>query len=165
MFKSGEMVAHFIEPRDGGELDDKQIQPNGVDLTVGTLKKMKYHPGLKDDKYTEPNFVEADRVEPDGDYVMYGDKSYKVVYGEKITIPNNHIGIVFPRSRLLRSCIHLNTALWDSGYSGIGEGALFSNGTATIEDGMRIGQMCFVRASNYKSYDGNFNMERVDPDG
>lgn len=182
MFKSGNYVARHLKPHDGDELEEEQIQPNGVDLTIDRILKLKNPAVLTDGAYDKPHRVIADqtdieevaeevnRVGMSAHDMFEGDTAYRldhgmyvVVYNEEIKeIPEGHIGLVWPRSRLMRSGLQLTTALWDTGYSGRGEGGLIVHQKSYVDPNMRIGQMTFVRAQNISQYEGEHQGERVD---
>lgn len=88
--------------------------------------------------------------------------AYVVKYNEKIEIPEEHVGFVWPRSRLIRNNNYLSSAVWDSGYEGRGEGGLHINTMTFIQKGMRIGQMLMCRASVMEQYDGSHQGENLD---
>lgn len=175
MFKPGEYVARHLEPHEGGELDDEQIQPNGVDLKIDKVLKHSGKAHLTDGEYKKPARSEAAKISVDSlaadiadtidsDWV-YNLKAggYVIVYDEKITeIPEGHIGIVFPRSRVLRTSGHVNTAVWDSGYSGRGEGGLMLTQPTFLDPDMKIAQMTFARASHTTDYNGSHQGERTE---
>lgn len=173
MFKPGEFVAKYITPHDGGELDDEQIQPNGVDLTIDNILNIEGPAYMSDDEYIKPHrhiamMNNLDSVpdeivdDIDTDWVWrLSEGAYIVVYDEEVHIPEGHIGIVFPRSRFLRIGAHLTSALWDSGYEGRGEGTLYVASETYIDPDMAIGQMAMVRADSYKQYSGSHQGERL----
>jgi dUTP pyrophosphatase len=173
MFKSGKFVAEHLRPHDGGELDDKQIQPNGVDLTIDKILEYRGSAFMGDGEYSKPTRSEAPTVPVSelggsSDVIFDSDEVYQlppggyvVVYDEEIIeIPDAHVGFVWPRSRFLRCSSHLTSAVWDTGYSGRGEGGLITTQPMFVEPEMRIGQMTFARADNFESYDGTHQGER-----
>lgn len=182
MFKDGKFVARHLKPHDGGELREEQIQPNGVDLSIDCIYRLKNPAVLTDGPYDKPHRVIADqtsveKVAEELDRVgmavcgmFEGDTAYKldpgmyvVLYDEEIIeIPDGHIGFVWPRSRIMRSGSHLTSAVWDTGYSGRGEGGLIVHQKSYLDPNMRIGQMTFVRAQSFGQYDGQHQGERVD---
>ncbi|GAB7095663.1 deoxyuridine 5'-triphosphate nucleotidohydrolase [Halolamina litorea] len=154
MFRSGASVADDI---DGA--DDDAVQPNGVDLTVAAVFEQT-SPGYvgRDDKSV------GDRSEVDphgGDPPVYrlepGD--YVVRYGERLAVPEDSVGFVLPRSTLLRNSCTLNTAVWDAGYEGRGEGLLQVGHEIEIEQGARIGQFVVADADHEGTYDGAYQGE------
>ncbi|WP_418283789.1 deoxyuridine 5'-triphosphate nucleotidohydrolase [Halorubrum sp. DTA46] len=155
MFDSGASVAAALEAG-GAALDSEQRQPNGVDLTLGAVFEQ-----------AEPGFVGrdekrvAERTEltaDDGRYRL-GPGTYVVRYGEPVRIPEGRIGFVLPRSTLLRNSCTLDTAVWDAGYEGVGEGRLDVGHAVEIEPGARIAQMVFARADHEGTYDGAYQGE------
>lgn len=196
MFKSGEFVAKHLEPHDGDELDDKQIQPNGVDLRIDEIlshgrsvnransvvdsepdveDKYGHVAFMGDEDYKKTERREVGKVETselDDEVKQYIDSEhayrlepggYILVYQEEILeIPEDHVGLVWPRSRFLRVGSHLVSAVWDTGYSGRGEGALITTAPMYIGEDMRVGQMVFSEASHYHSYGGTHQGERVE---
>ncbi|MWV65997.1 deoxyuridine 5'-triphosphate nucleotidohydrolase [Halorubrum sp. JWXQ-INN 858] len=157
MYESGTFVAAALEAA-GADLDDAQRQPNGVDLTVDAA----FEP-------VEPGRIgrDAKRVgkrrelsPADGTYRL-DPGSYVVRYGEPVRIPEGHVGFVYPRSTLLRNAAMLNTAVWDAGYEGVGEGLLRVGHPIEIEPGARIAQLVLARADHDGTYDGDYQGEGV----
>ena len=169
MYESGTYVAAALEAA-GADLDDHQRQPNGVDLTV--------------DAVFEP--TESGRIGRDGKRVAErteltpsapgdeeaGDSSssnvyrldpgaYVVRYGEPVRIPDGHVGFVYPRSTLLRNAAMLNTAVWDAGYEGVGEGLLQVGHPIEIDPGARVAQLVLARADHDDTYDGTYQSENL----
>lgn len=174
---SGEKVAEHIQPHDGGELEEKQIQPNGVDLTIDEILQHNGRIYMGDEEYRKSARADASKssldIMPDdiaddidSRWVYHLEPGgYTVVYDEEIIeIPENHVGFVWPRSRFLRVAAHLTSAVWDTGYSGRGEGALITTQRMYVQPDMRIGQMVFARASHHTSYEGQHQQERLEED-
>ncbi|GAB3413146.1 deoxyuridine 5'-triphosphate nucleotidohydrolase [Haloparvum alkalitolerans] len=158
MFESGAYVAESLE-RAGADLDEEQVQPNGVDLTLGEAFVQ-----------TEPGRIEPDgksvgdraRIDPDAeDRYALEPGAYVVRYGEPVRIPEGHVGFVYPRSSLLRNSCMLNTAVWDAGYEGVGEGLLRVGHDLSVERGARIAQLVLARADHSGTYDGSYQGERL----
>jgi deoxycytidine triphosphate deaminase len=153
MFRSGTFVAEHVTAT-----DDQQVQPNGVDLTVdavfeptepGRIERDGKHVAGRDEVATQDGYY---RLEPNG---------YIARYGERIAIPDDHIGFVYPRSSLMRNGAMLTTAVWDAGYEGRGEGLLQVHRPIDIEPGARIAQLVFARAEHTGHYDGSYQGENV----
>ncbi|PAU85499.1 deoxyuridine 5'-triphosphate nucleotidohydrolase [Halorubrum salipaludis] len=157
MFDSGARVAAALEGGDA-DLDDEQRQPNGVDLTVGAVFEQ-----------TEPGAVrrdgkrvgEREEIEPEDGAYRLDAGTYVVRYGEPVRIPDERIGFVLPRSTLLRNSCTLDTAVWDAGYEGVGEGRLDVGHPIEIEPGARIAQLVLARADHDGTYDGTYQGERL----
>ena len=166
MYESGTYVAAVLEAA-GADLDDDQRQPNGVDLTVDAVfepteagridrdgkrvaERTELAPG--DEEAEQTNASDVYRLDP-GAYVVRS--------GEPVRIPDEHVGFVYPRSTLLRNAAMLNTAVWDAGYGGVGEGLLQVGHPIDIEPGARIAQLVLARASHEDTYDGTYQSENL----
>jgi dUTP pyrophosphatase len=153
MFKSGRFVADHL-----GDLRDSQVQPNGVDLTFDAIFEQ-----------TGPGRIErgdktvGERRELDADDGIYHLEpgGYVVRYGEQIRIPEGHVGFLYPRSSLLRNSCMLDTAVWDAGYEGWGEGLLEVYHDIELERGARIAQLVLAEATHEDSYDGSYQGENL----
>lgn len=161
--RSGEFVAQHITPLDEDEsLDEEAIQPNGVDLSIGKLYRLDGNARLRNDGYEKPDRVPVSTEEYNGvEYHQVDQRNaYIIKYAEKIHIPESHIGLVLPRSRLMRCGLGVDTAVWDAGYEGVGEGQLVANQPASLEAGMRVAQIVFARTEPLEeSYDGSHQGE------
>ncbi|NIQ06509.1 MAG: deoxyuridine 5'-triphosphate nucleotidohydrolase [Candidatus Korarchaeota archaeon] len=151
---SGEKVAKFIKP-----LRAEQINPNGVDLRASTVLR-NVERGILTHKRKIPKRVEV----PSKKGVYHLRKgSYVVVYKEIVQIPDDTIGLVFPRSSLMRMGARLHSAVWDSGYRGRGEGLLVVHNDKGIhlKKGAKVGQMIFLSANASGQYQGIYQGERM----
>jgi len=160
--KSGSFVSDFIQPHDGSSLPGEAVQPNGVDLSIGELYRLSGESYISNDSYEKANRIPVNLQEEEI-YHVTPDEAYIIVYDEKITIPENHIGLVLPRSRLMRCGLQVETAVWDSGYSGVGEGQLVVNSPARFDENLRCAQIVFIPTENLDShYEGSHQNERLD---
>ncbi|MFB6111227.1 MAG: deoxyuridine 5'-triphosphate nucleotidohydrolase [Halobacteriaceae archaeon] len=163
MFRAGDVVADHITP-----VTEEQIQPNGVDLTLAAVLEPRGAGYVGREGKT---VADRDRIEPDtprGDgppsfHLTPG--SYVLQYAETVTVPTEHIGLLFPRSTLLRNACTLDTAVWDPGYTGKGEGLLTVRNEIEIEAGARIGQFVLARAEAGGEYAGSYQRERTGSGG
>jgi deoxycytidine triphosphate deaminase len=154
VFRSGAFVADHVSP-----LDDDQPQPNGVDLTVAAVL-VQQEPGRIG---REGKTVGDRRPVDDRDGVYHLDPGgYVVRYAETVRVPEGHVGFILPRSSLLRNSTALDTAVWDAGYEGRGEGLLRVCHPIEIEAGARIGQFVLAAASHEGTYEGTYQGERVE---
>ena len=155
MFESGALVAAALEAA-GADLDEDQRQPNGVDLTVKTVFRQTQAGRIgRDGK----RVGDRTAVDPrDGTYRLDAG-TYVVRYGEPVRIPEGHVGFVLPRSTLLRNSCTLDTAVWDAGYEGVGEGRLDVGYPVEIDPGSRIAQLVLARADHEATYDGAYQSE------
>jgi dUTP pyrophosphatase len=160
MFRSGAFVADHVSPVEG-----EQVQPNGVDLTLDAVYEQRDSglisrdgKAIGDRSRIEPEDV-GEQV-PDTFYLPPG--GYVVQYGEKLNVPRGHVGFLYPRSSLLRNSCMLDTAVWDAGYEGRGEGLLQVHHDVAIERGARIGQLVLGAADHEGTYDGDYQNENLD---
>lgn len=155
MFKSGEFVAeHLDDPAPA------QIQPNGVDLTLGSVFEQ-VSPG----SITRDGKTIGDRRErsPDDGQYRLEPGGYIVRYADRIHIPEGHVGFLYPRSSLLRNSCMLDTAVWDAGYEGRGEGLLEVYHEIALEPGARIAQLVLAEATHESQYEGTYQGENIEP--
>lgn len=159
---NGDFVAQYIND---GDVPEAQIQPNGVDLTIGDVYRTSGEADFYALGYDKPERTKMEKK--NGGYYRLPPGQYPIVYGEKIEIPEDYVARVYPRSRLMRSGLHLTSALWDSGYEGVGEGLLQiprAIRRVKIRDGLPIAQMSFITAEAAESYDGTHQNERLAAD-
>jgi len=154
MFESGRYVADAL-----GELRDAQVQPNGVDLTLGAVYEQ-VEPG----RIGRDGKTVGSRRELDADDGVYrlDPGGYVVEYADKVVVPEGHVGFLYPRSSLLRNSCMLNTAVWDAGYEGRGEGLLQVHHEIELEAGARIAQLVLSTAAHESTYDGSYQGENVE---
>ncbi|WP_430503818.1 deoxyuridine 5'-triphosphate nucleotidohydrolase [Haloparvum sp. PAK95] len=157
MFESGTAVARALEAA-GADLDDAQRQPNGVDLTAGAVYEQVEAGRIGTDGKT---VGERATLEPEDGVYELDPGAYVVEYGEPVKIPEGTVGFVYPRSSLLRNSCMLNTAVWDAGYEGVGEGLLQVGKPIEIEAGARIAQLVLADADHDGTYDGSYQGERL----
>ncbi|PSQ46089.1 deoxyuridine 5'-triphosphate nucleotidohydrolase [Halobacteriales archaeon SW_6_65_15] len=159
MFESGPFVAEHVT-----ETDDEQVQPNGVDLTLEAVYEQR-EPGRigRDGKEIgERQALETEQVADDAPETYYlTPGGYVVQYAETVEIPENHVGYIYPRSSLLRNSCMLNTAVWDAGYEGKGEGLLEVHHDIELERGARIAQLVLAEADHEGTYAGSYQGENV----
>lgn len=156
MFRSGQFVADHI---DG--VRPAQVQPNGVDLTLAAVFEQ-VGPGRigRDGK----SIGERRERNPDGERYRLDPGGYVVRYGERIHIPEEHVGFLYPRSSLLRNSCMLDTAVWDAGYEGRGEGLLEVYHPIELERDARIAQLVLAEANHDHQYEGSYQGENIDRD-
>ncbi|MCG1001927.1 MULTISPECIES: deoxyuridine 5'-triphosphate nucleotidohydrolase [Halobacterium] len=158
MYESGAFVAEYIEP-----LTEEQIQPNGVDLTVEAVFEQREPGRIGKDGKTIGDRQPVDVETVDGaETFTLSPGGYIVQYAETISIPEDHVGFLYPRSSLLRNSCMLNTAVWDAGYTGRGEGLLQVHHEIEVERGARVAQLVLADAEHADTYDGSYQGERVE---
>jgi len=154
MYESGAFVAEHVEP-----VAQAQVQPNGVDLTAEAVLEQREPGRIGTDGKT---IGERERVEADDGVFSLSPGGYILQYAETISIPADHVGFLYPRSSLMRNSCMLNTAVWDAGYTGKGEGLLEVHHDVEIERGARVAQLVLADAEHADTYDGSYQGERVE---
>jgi deoxycytidine triphosphate deaminase len=157
MYRSGGFVADHVDPT-----TEAQRQPNGVDLTLAAVFQQCEAGRIARDGKTigdrEP--IEADPVDGTDCYRL-DPGGYVVRYAETVAIPEGHVGFIYPRSSLLRNSCMLDTAVWDAGYEGKGEGLLEVYHDVELEAGARIAQLVLAEANHEDTYEGSYQGENL----
>jgi dUTP pyrophosphatase len=139
----------WIEPA-GAYLDDKDAK-GGCSVNSGTTTHdtaggddVKHAAGLENAAFVE--------VAPGG---------YIAKYNEVVEVPKDALGIVLPRSSMMRSGATIFSAVWDPGYRGRGMGLMVVTNPLRLYRNARICQIFFVRleAAAEKLYDGKYQGE------
>jgi len=154
MFKSGQFVASHL-----GELRASQVQPNGVDLVLGAVYEQT-GPGRIE--HGDKRVGTRRELDPVDDVYRLDPGGYVVEYADTVRIPEDHVGFLYPRSSLLRNSCMLDTAVWDAGYEGRGEGLLEVYHEIELERGARIAQLVLAEADHQKQYDGSYQGEGIE---
>lgn len=145
-----------------GMIDEElQKQPAGTDLTVDRVERF-IGSGRIDFDNTDREIAPGREVNKNK---LKGGESYRITYNEKISVPSDALGLVFPRSSLMRNGCHLVTAVWDPGYEGKGQGLLqvLNPEGVVLKGNARVGQMIFIRLEDEvkKGYRGKFQGENL----
>ena len=144
---------------------DKQLTPNGIDLTVGRVYEFS-KPGALD-------FSNSERIVPEGREIIPGKRkkedeygwwnlgkgAYKIRTNEAVNLPNNLAALCFSRTSLLRMGALTQNGVWDAGFSGKGEFILVVENPEGIEikQNARIIQLIFYRVEETEKYNGIYN--------
>lgn len=132
---------------------ETQLTQNGFDLTVEKVFKFKGQ-GKLDFSNSEREIPEAEEIKPNKEneedkYRWWNLKqgSYKIKTNEKINLPNNLVGFMFPRSSLLRMGAFTQNGFWDAGFEGKGEFILVVKNKSGIKlkENARINQIAFEK--------------------
>jgi deoxycytidine triphosphate deaminase len=156
---SGLEISNLIEkvnPVDSGE----QRQPAGYDVSVSKIfsySKSSYTLGIAKGANSE-----LEELPISGSYYDLDEGAYFVELNEITTIPKDAIGILLPRSTLLRNGLDVRTALFDPGYSGQPKVMLVCHRSARVERFARIGQLIIIKSDEEfgSSYAGSYQGER-----
>ncbi len=143
-----------------------QIQPNGIDLTVAKILTFQSKGTIDLDNSqrqlptTEP--LELTTINNHQGWFL-APGGYLLRYHEHVKIPNNVIGLVLPRSSLMRAGGMINTAIWDAGYSGQGLGLLQVHNPHGINilEHARMAQLIYLPTQvSTNSYSGVYQGEK-----
>ncbi|HLY65594.1 MAG TPA: deoxyuridine 5'-triphosphate nucleotidohydrolase [Chloroflexota bacterium] len=118
------LVTGLLEP-------DRQVQPSGLDVTLGAVFEFTESGRLGVEDRHVP-----DRVPLAFDFwgwVHLSPGCYMIQLNEAVRLPLDIMALGRPRSTLLRCGATLHTALWDPGYAGRSECLLTVHNPAGIE--------------------------------
>lgn len=181
MFMSGEYAVEYIRQRDGSRVPDQDIQTHGIELGIEEIYRLDGTAFIGENGYQKQPRTKVST----NDKSLFGDEetehlddpaekslksphytlqkgNYVVEYDKKVTIPEKMVGFVFPRSRLMRSGLHVTSAVWECGYEGIGEGGLYVDNQVVIHQNARIAQIILARAEVFKKYSGSHQNENLE---
>lgn len=139
----------------------EQKQPAGFDVTVSNIQS---YPETRFDLGIEKGENSSLIQVPKSDSGQFdlAPGAYFVELNEITTIPPDAIGILLPRSTLLRNGLDVRTALFDPGYSGQPKVMLVCHRPARVQRFSRIGQLIILKSdSEFSSkYSGRYQGER-----
>ncbi len=148
-----ESIRQLIIAGDTGQLPllegfsslSEQLQPNGVDLTLGAVAEFDRpgELGRDDDRRRLPG-TRPWPVEADG-WLHLAPGAYLVTFNEWVNLPLNLMALGRPRSSLLRCGVSLHTAVWDAGYQGRSQALLTVHNPHghLLQPGVRLMQLVF----------------------
>jgi len=144
-------------------VDEKNIQPAGVDIRVKCIYRLKNGGflGVKDRRTPD---VEVVAKYKDEKFTLKPNEFVLVETMEKVNMPNDLLAIILPRSSLFRCGVSLHTAVVDPGFIGTLTFGMknLSEYPFEIEIGARIGQIIFKEVKgNTKLYDGKYQGGKV----
>ncbi len=139
-----------------------QIQPAGVDLTV---RKVFAFTSPAYIGFKERKLAETVELKPIDNIWHLEPGVYKVMFNEIVKVPDDVVGLCFPRSSLLRSGVIFTCTVWDPGYVGRGEGLLtvLNPQGLKLEVGARVAQLVFIKLAGKPSkvYEGVYKGENI----
>jgi len=137
-------------------VEEKDIQPNAVDLRIGSVFKISDAEFVIDEQkkvHRGSSKMETD----DHEYYNLQPGHYEVIMANEIVVGDNEAGWVITRSTLNRNGVFLTSGLYDSGYDGVMAAVLHVTcGDARIKKGTRIGQYLSFDAEMLSKYDGDY---------
>jgi deoxycytidine triphosphate deaminase len=156
---SGEEISKLVKRVDEKSpiKSSEQNQPAGYDVTLSRAYSYPTTP------YTlggENSSLEE--LSPDANDILSFDRgAYLIELNEITTIPKDAVGILLPRSTLLRNGLDIRSALFDPGYSGQPKVMLVCHRAARIKRFSRVGQLILFRSDRefVKQYGGKYQGE------
>ncbi|MEB3860946.1 MAG: deoxyuridine 5'-triphosphate nucleotidohydrolase, partial [Desulfurococcales archaeon] len=104
MFLTGDEVAKILG------VEGVQVQPAGVDLRVGEVRRLDSQGLLGVGDRRIPSGV---RVEADNGWWSLEPGAYRIRFLDVVRVPPNVVGLCFPRSSLLRMGALVGCGVWD----------------------------------------------------
>ncbi len=153
-------------------LDEKQYQPAGIDLTLDSLQELvdgNLHlhglfEGIK--ILPEQKKINTTTIQIKGSlrkvYTLEPHIPYIATTKEKINIGDSSAQFYLPRSSLLRAGVDVRTALGDPGFNGHLSFLVINHRDTPfmIEKGVRFAQLVDMQCINVENlYDGDYNEE------
>jgi dUTP pyrophosphatase len=144
---------------------DAQVQPNGVDLTLGRVERYLGVGSIAVDNSgrvlpTLEEFV----PDADGWYTL-PPGGYHITYNEVVALPDDLMALGRPRSSLGRSGVAIHTAVWDAGYEGRSTSLLnvINPEGFRVQRNARVMQLVFVtlNRSTASGYSGQYQGENI----
>jgi deoxycytidine triphosphate deaminase len=156
---SGEEIAPLIRQVTKAN-SGAQVQPAGYDVSVSNIHAFPQSTFTLSIEKKENSILEG--VPFTNGFFELKAGAYFVDLNEITTIPKDAIGILLPRSTLLRNGLDVRTALFDPGYSGQPKVMLVCHRPARIEQFSRIGQLVIIKSDREFSsqYSGQYQGER-----
>ena len=144
-------------------VDEKNIQPAGVDLRVKCIYRLKNGGflGIKNRRTPDVEVVAKYKEEK---FTLKPNEFVLVETMEKVNMPNDLLALILPRSSLFRCGVSLHTAVVDPGFIGTLTFGMknLSEHPFEIEIGTRIGQIVFEKVKgNTKLYEGKYQGGKV----
>lgn len=144
---------------------DKQLTPNGFDLTVGKVFEF-CSGGDLDFSNSARRLPETREIAPEK--VCPQDKFgwrqlpkgvYKVRTNEVVNVPKDLVAFAFSRTSLLRMGSFTHHGVWDAGFSGGSEFLLVVENPygLRLKENARIAQLVFFKISETEGYGGVYN--------
>jgi deoxycytidine triphosphate deaminase len=157
---SGEEIDPLIK-KIVGVNSGEQKQPAGFDVTVSNIHSFPQTRFTLGIEKGENSALTQVPISDDSFYDL-APGAYFVELNEITSIPSDAIGILLPRSTLLRNGLDVRTALFDPGYSGQPKVMLVCHRPARIQRFSRIGQLIILKSDREFSskYSGRYQGER-----
>ena len=144
---------------------DTQVQPNGVDLTLGKVERYAGAGSIAVDN-SERVLPALEEIEPDAEgWYALPPGGYHITYNEIVALPDDLMALGRPRSSLGRSGVAIHSAVWDAGYEGRSTSLLnvINPDGFRVERNARVMQLVFVTLNQKteSGYSGQYQGENI----
>jgi len=144
---------------------EKQLTPNGFDLTVAQVFKFTTAGSLdfsnKERVVPESQELKVEKKDPEDKYGWWNLKkgAYKIRTNERVNLPSNLTALAFSRTSVLRMGAFTQHGVWDAGFCGKGEFILVVENEAgmNLKQNARVTQLVFLSVDETEKYDGIYN--------
>ena len=148
---------------------ERQLQPNGFDLTVREVCRLT-SAGRLGTPSQERVISSREALPKENDGAWRLDPGpYLLVFNEVVNLPKDLAAIGRPRSSLLRCGVALHTAVWDAGYHGRSEALLvvYNPLGYCLAPGAAVMQLVFISLTRpvVQGYQGKFQEENLGREG
>jgi dUTP pyrophosphatase len=144
---------------------DQQVQPNGVDLTLGKVER---HLGAGSIAVDNSGRVlpDLEEIQPDADgWYHLTPGPWHITYNEIVALPHDLMALGRPRSSLGRCGVTIHTAVWDAGYEGRSTSLLqiVNPEGFRVQRNARVMQLVFftLSARTASGYSGRYQGENI----
>lgn len=144
---------------------DAQVQPNGVDLTLGAVHR---HLGAGRIAVDNSGRVlpELEEIQPDADgWYRLSPGAWHITYNEIVALPHDLMALGRPRSSLGRCGVTIHTSVWDAGYEGRSTSLLqvVNPEGFSVQRHARVMQLVFLTLSSRtaEGYRGQYQGENI----
>ncbi len=143
---------------------DKQVQPNGFDLTLREIALLQTS-GRVTVKDSQRLVSDLAPLVFDGlDFIDLMPGAYIITYNEIVHLPRSIMALAKPRSSLLRCGVTVDTAVWDAGYSGRSQSLMvvYNPQGFRLQRNARIVQLVFLQLTREtEGYHGAYQGENI----
>jgi len=143
---------------------EKQLQPNGVDLTLREVALLQSSGKIAVEDSQRLVSDLAPLVFDGLDFIELMAGIYIITYNEIVHLPRNIVALAAPRSSLLRCGVTVNTAVWDAGYSGRSQSLMivYNPQGFCVQRNARIVQLVFLKMTQEtEGYHGAYQGENI----
>jgi dUTP pyrophosphatase len=143
---------------------DQQLQSNGFDLTLRQIDIMQTSGQITTDNGRRQLSSLSPLIFDGLGFIDLPAGIYSITYNEIVHLPRNVMALATPRSSLLRCGVTVNTAVWDTGYSGRSQSLLvvYNPRGIRLEKNARIVQLVFFALDREtEGYRGTYQGENL----